>query len=163
VLRAPRRLSLVALVAVAAVTFGSAAPAGAATTRQLAVVLVTELTGWTAFPYTETFAGSGVGSDGQVWTFTETVSYSHFLASGSFSMQAGADGLSGTVRKSPNYVPFVPLGYDLEAWSYTVTDGAGTYAGCTGPGHPVRERATVLAVPPNGVVVETIVFDLTCP
>lgn len=142
---------------------GLAAPARAMTTKQLHVALVTQLTSWSPFPDTETWTGSGVGSDQQLWSFTETFSRNHWFLSGSFAMQAGADGLSGTVVKSPTYLPFLPLTYEIESWSYTVTNGTGAYAGCSGPGTPVRQRVNPPLLPPSGVVVQEITFDLTCP
>lgn len=140
---------------------GSAPPAQAVTTTQLNVVLVTQLTSWSYPPQRETYEGSGVDSDLKVWSFTETISYDHWLGYGPFSMQAGADELSGTVRKTPNWLP--AGGYDLEYWSYTVTGGQGEYAGCTGRGAPVRKAVTPLLLEPSTVVVSEIAFDLTCP
>jgi hypothetical protein len=163
VVRNRHRLSLAVWVAAVVLGLGWVPPAQAATAKQLDVVLVTQLTSWSAFPDTETWTGSGIDTEGRTWTFTETVTRDHWFLNGTFSMQSGADVVSGTVRKSPTYVPFVPLTYEIEDWSYAVTDGAGAYEGCTGPGSPVRQRVTPPLVPPSGVVVSEISFTLSCP
>lgn len=157
-----RRRSLVAsLFAAAALMLGSAPPAHAAG-AELDVVLVTQLTDWeVSFPQTYTYTGSGVGTDLQVWSFTETFRYDHSHAFGSFSMHSGADALSGSVRMTPTITPLLQLPLS-GSWSYTVTEGQGAYRGCTGSGTTVREGFTTPLAPPIGVDVSAISFDLNC-
>jgi hypothetical protein len=150
-------------VTVLVLGLGSAPPVRAATTKQLQVVLVTQLTGWEFPPPTETWTGSGVGSDQQVWTFTETIASDHWFVSGTFSMQAGSNGLSGTVVKSPTAPQPGPVTVEPTSWSYTVTGGQGAYAGCSGPGTPLRQEVSPPVPQPSGVVVQEIAFELTCP
>lgn len=160
-LRSRRSYSLVAVVVAVVLGLGSGPHAHAAGSQQLRVALVTQLTSWSPFPNTETWTGSGVGTDGQVWSFTETVVQNHWFWDGTFSMGAGTDALSGRVHKDPSYVPFVPLTYDLERWTYTVTGSQGAYAGCSGTGSTVRQRVSPLT--PSGLVAQAVTFDLTCP
>ena len=116
----------------------------------------------TRTPPTENYEGSAVGSDLQRWTFSESVTHDHFFGDGPSSMQAGADALTGTVHSVTAPSP-VPLSLSW-VWSYTVSGGQGAYAGCTGTGSPVRQSVVLPLVPsPNGTVVESISFDLTCP
>lgn len=159
--RRRRSFSLAAVLVAVILGLGSVPLARAATSTSLEVAVVTQLTSWSPFPNTETWTGSGLGTDGHVWSFTETVVQNHWLWDGTFSMGAGTDALSGRVHKDPSYIPFVPLTYDLERWTYTVTDGEGSYAGCSGTGSTVRQRVSPLT--PSGLVVEAIAFDLTCP
>lgn len=141
---------------------GAAGPADAATAKQLDVVVVERVTSVGFFPPTDNFEGYALGSDQQLWTFTESVTYNHWFGDGPFSMQAGADALAGTVHSVTAPSP-VPLSLS-STWSYTVTGGQGAYAGCTGTGTPVRQSVVLpLVPPPNGTVVEAISFDLTCP
>jgi hypothetical protein len=140
---------------------GAAQPAHAATAKHLDVVVVERVTSAGYFPPTENYDGSAVGSDQQLWTFRESVVHDHWFGNGPFSMQSGADELSGTVHSVEQPSPVISIG---ATWSYTVTGGQGAYAGCTGTGTPVRQSATLpLVPPPNGTVVESISFDLTCP
>lgn len=157
-----RRRSLVAsLFAAVALVLGSVPPAHAEG-AELDVVLVTQLTDWeVSFPQTYTYTGSGAGTDLQVWSFTETFRYDHGHAFGSFAMHSGADALSGSVRMTPTITPFLQLPLS-GTWSYTVTEGQGSYAGCTGSGSSVREGFTTPLAPPIGVDVSAISFDLTC-
>ena len=150
------------VLAATALVLGSAPPAHATTAAELEVVLVTQLTDWAvSFPQTATYTGSGVGTDQQVWSFTETFGYNHGYAFGTFSMLAGADGLSGWVQMTPTYTPFIQLPTSGD-WTYSVTEGQGVYAGCTGRGTSVQQGFTTPLAPPTGVVVSEISFDLTC-
>ncbi|MBA2280730.1 MAG: hypothetical protein H0W25_05770 [Acidimicrobiia bacterium] len=154
---------LAPLLATAALTVGWAVPAHATTARQLDVVLVTQLTDWSvSFPQGTTYTGSGVGTDQQLWDFTETYTFNHGSAFGTFSMQAGADSLSGRVQMTPRMTPFIQVGTSGD-WAYTVTEGRGAYAGCTGLGTGVKEGVTTPSAPPTGVAASEISFDLTCP
>ena len=145
------------------IVVGAAQPAMAATAKHLDVVVVEQGTGVVALPPSDNFEGSAIGSDGQVWTFTESVTYDHWFGYGPFSMQSGADEISGTVNSVSVPFPFIGL-TSTSTWSYTVTGGQGAYAGCTGTGTPTRESVTIpLVSPPTQAVVEKISFDLSCP
>ena len=152
-----------ALVLALTLVVGAVEPAQAATAKHLDVVVVEQVTSVVFFPPTDNYEGSAVDSGGHVWTFTESVTYDHWFGYGPFSMRSGADELSGNVNSVSRPFPLIGL-LSISSWSYTVTGGQGQYAGCTGTGTPVRESVVVpLAPPPNGTVVESISFDLTCP
>ena len=143
---------------------GAAQPAHAATTKQLDVVVVERMTSIGFAPPTFNYEGSAVDGSGQLWTFTESVTYfSGGFGSGPFAMQSGANALSGTVNTAGIGTPII-VGTVGTLWWYTVTGGQGDYADCTGTGRPVRQAVQVPLVPaPNEIVVESISFDLTCP
>ena len=146
-----------------AFVLADAAPAHASTAQRLDVVVVEQVTAEPSLPFTEHGSGTAIGSDQRLWDFTETIVHDHWFGDGPFSLQSGADELSGTVHMVQNPAALVPLTYATESWSYTATGGQGAYAGCTGPGTPVRQAATIPVGPSDSVVIETISFDLTCP